>query len=139
MSIVLSVYSKSAFKEFVLPAINNDDTTIIVDKRLFRLHQDVVLKLEVIENRWMFAGNRYSISRGTEPYGREPLRNDDIFLVNTPYEEQLSITVSEQESSFCAYEKYLLKDGMAVTVGNKPESMIRYQYQKLVSRDHAVL
>lgn len=139
MSIVLSVYSKSAFKEFVLPAINNDDTTIIIDKDLFRLRQDVVLKLEVIENCWMFTDSRNSIARGSVPYNREQLRNDDIFLVNTPYEEQISITVSEQESSFCVYEKYLLTDGMAVTIGNRPESMIRYQYQKLVSRDHAVL
>ena len=37
MSVVLSVYSQSAYKEFVLPAIHNAETVLVIDRRVFHL------------------------------------------------------------------------------------------------------
>ena len=45
MSVVLSVYSEAAYKEYVLPAIRNEETTLIVDHVIFHLRQD-------FEHRW---------------------------------------------------------------------------------------
>ena len=139
MSVVLSVYSKSAFQEYVLPAVNNTDAAVLIDKGLFRLHQDVVLNLEILDGCWRFSGGDYGVFKGDKAYDGESLCHDDIFLIRTRYEEALSITVSFRQSSFCVYEKFYLADGSAVTIGNKAECMIRYQYQKLVSREHASL
>ena len=36
MSLVISVYAKEAFCDFLLPAVNNEDTQIILKKNILR-------------------------------------------------------------------------------------------------------
>ena len=54
MSFVLSIHSTKAFKEFLLPAVNNTDHSIILSNDIFMLDKDVELVMEVIDNRWHF-------------------------------------------------------------------------------------
>ena len=54
MSIVLSVYSKNAFKEFVLPAVNNTEVTLLLEHYIFQIRSDIQLKLEVLDGEWYF-------------------------------------------------------------------------------------
>lgn len=49
MSVVLMIYSRSACREFVLPALHNEEYSIKIDSEIFELYQDVSLHLE--ENR----------------------------------------------------------------------------------------
>ena len=49
MSVVLSVYSQSAYKEFVLPAIHNAETVLVIDRRVFHLKDSIELRLEEMD------------------------------------------------------------------------------------------
>lgn len=52
MSVILSVYSKDAFKEFLLPATDNADFTMTLDRELFALSENVDVSLEIIDGDW---------------------------------------------------------------------------------------
>ena len=52
MSIVLSVYSQVAFKEYLLPPLNNADHIITFHSNYFQLEKDVSLQLEVLDYCW---------------------------------------------------------------------------------------
>ena len=52
MSIILSAYVQNAFCEFLLPAVNNTDTQIVLKKNIFAFSEDVILELEVVEKEW---------------------------------------------------------------------------------------
>ena len=52
MSCILSIYCASAFKEYLMPAVKNADTSIMLSKSVFSLYDDVELPMENIENKW---------------------------------------------------------------------------------------
>ena len=47
MSTIITVYGRNAFKEFLLPAINNADTSIILAQNVFHLGKNLEILLEV--------------------------------------------------------------------------------------------
>ena len=47
MNIVLSVYSRNAYKEFVLPAVVNTRTTLVVRRDVFGLAENLNLNLNI--------------------------------------------------------------------------------------------
>ena len=61
MGFVLSVYSKNAFKEFVLPAVNNTEITLPLEHYIFQNRDDIGLKMEVIDGNWYFRNGEDSI------------------------------------------------------------------------------
>ena len=52
MGLVIAIYTKEAFKEYVLPAINNADYSLVMNKNIFNLRRDVRLEFEVISDVW---------------------------------------------------------------------------------------
>ena len=81
MSIVLSAYGQNAFCEFLLPAVNNTDTEIILKKEMFGFVEDLILNLEVVDKEWHIKDTeKYMV---TKQYGTEgaPLQNGDILTV----------------------------------------------------------
>ena len=63
MSVVLSVYTSSAFRDYLLPAVNNSNYDLILKGRIFALEEDIVLKLEIIDGAWSLLGSEeYSIA-----------------------------------------------------------------------------
>ena len=69
MSIVLSVYSKNAFKEFVLPAVNNTEVTLLLEHYIFQIRSDIQLKLEVLDGEWYFQDMEERIYANSKGYG----------------------------------------------------------------------
>lgn len=138
MSIVLSAYGQNAFCEFLLPAVNNTDTEIILKKEMFGFVEDLILNLEVVDKEWHIKDTeKYMV---TKQYGTEgaPLQNGDILTVKAD-EGQLSLIVRETECSFSVFSKYDLADISSLSIGSENTNHIVYQYQSLVSRHHAVL
>ena len=78
MSIVLSVYTKNAYKEFQLPASNNADYDIGISSQVFLLKEDLTLRLEAVEGKWRLRHSRaYTLEKESgDPY--DYLRSDDI-------------------------------------------------------------
>ena len=64
MSIVLSMYSMSAFREVVLMDRGNPKMQIMIEKKLFGLRRDVLLHLEKDEKRgWWLRPGDYRVSQ----------------------------------------------------------------------------
>ena len=107
MSLILSIHSPKAFQEFLLPAINNAEHSIILNKDVFALGSDVELQMEIIENHWHFLRTgKYRIENAvdrTDYFGID-LQDKDILTVLLPDGETVSVMVDETESSFRVFE-----------------------------------
>ena len=54
MGLVIAIYTKEAFKEYIFPAINNADYSLTLGKNTFNLRKDISLEFEVINDVWKF-------------------------------------------------------------------------------------
>ena len=54
MSFVLSVYSTRAFKEYLLPAVNNADYSLMLSGELFGLSENCEIRMEIMDGKWKF-------------------------------------------------------------------------------------
>lgn len=143
MSMLLSVYSTKAFREFLLPAVNNTENAIILDGDIFSLDTDIQLHMEVIENRWYFLlpDNSYTMEYTVshEKYSGDPLGDGDLLTMILPKQEYISLMVDETENSFKVFGKYDIRGIEEITVGSSEENDIVYNTRNLVSGKHAVL
>lgn len=143
MSIVLSAYSKSAFKEFVLPAVNNTEITLLLEHYVFQIQEDIALRLEVLDGEWHFQEIPERIHVGNVDYDGKTLENGDTYSLVTENSETLALMVQETESSFSVYSKFSLKGLEKISIGNQPDKMIAYSAYyggaQIVSGTHAEL
>lgn len=142
MSVVLSVYSQSAYKEFVLPAIHNAETVLTIDRKIFRLQEDLELHLEVVDQKWFALPSDSCKMEGKKGAEENPWFEDqDNFILKSAGGEVLSIIVQMKDTSFVSYSKYDLSDCQPITIGSDPESIIYYSYQyaghQYISQRHA--
>ena len=52
MSLVISVYSREAYREFLLPSINNADHSMVLHRSFFGLKEDLSIRLEILDGIW---------------------------------------------------------------------------------------
>lgn len=129
MSLVLSVYYRDAFREFLLPAVDNADYGVILPKDVFGLAEDYELKLEILSGVWRLRQGKY---RG------KALRDGEVLRIPAGG-RSLSVLVREVAGRIHSYRKYRLGDRETVTVGKGAENDICYDFRNLVSRRHAVI
>lgn len=144
MSVVLSVYSKSAFKEFVLPAVNNTEITLSLEQSVFQIWEDIELRLEVINGSWYFQEDRKErIHINENDYDGKALADQDTYTLVTQRDEILAILVKIVESSFHIYTKYSLEEISKISIGNKQRKTISYSAYyggvQIISENHAEL
>ncbi len=141
MSIVLSVYSKNAFKEFVLPAVNNTETTLMLEHYIFQIRGDIEIKLEVLDGKWYFQDMEERIYANHKGYGGKFLEDQDTYTLISKYKEELAIMVRVVESSFNVYDKFSLKGINRVTIGAGMENAMAYSAfyggAQIISGKHA--
>lgn len=138
MSIVVSIYTNSAFWDYLLPAVNNTNYDLILKGSVFNLEDDIVLNLEIVDGSWnLLKSDEYRIA-GVENK-RKKLENGDIFNLETSCHESISCMVKETEESFCVFEKYDLSDISKLTIGSAEDNDIQYQSATFVSKHHATL
>ena len=148
MSIVITVYSKSAFKEFVLPVGSNRRLALRLESRKFRIEEDVAVLLENIGGNWRFISSdevnqlKLPICR-IESYNGYDLKEGDSLSLRTRYGERLALMVREKEKPFIAYKKYDLKDIVKLSVGSGDDCDIKYSFlisdREVISSLHAVM
>lgn len=64
MGYKLLIYNRNAYKEYLLPAVNNADYKIHLERNLYDFSEDAELWLEVIDLSWHFVfSEKYSIVR----------------------------------------------------------------------------
>ncbi len=142
MSMILSVHSTKAFREFLLPAVNNTENSIILDNEIFSLDKDLELKMEIIENSWHFVYSENYIILDTvsrQEYFGIGLKDGDLLSIILPGREQISIMADETENSFKVYEKYDISTIRELRIGKNKNNDIVYDTRRLVSGEHALI
>lgn len=139
MSYILSIYSRHAFKECLLPAINNADYGISIEKELFGLAEDYEISMEIIDEKWRFSENQQGQLYYTalkQVYKGEDIKHGDVLSLSIGLDEQISIIVKETNKSFSVYEKYDISNMSEVSFGNSEDNHFWYENLGLVSKSH---
>lgn len=143
MSFVVSLYSVRAFKDYLLPAIDNSDYSLMISSDLFGLSNDFEIPMEIMDGRWKFVPKRgctIYYAQSKKPYDESPLQDGDILYATISYSEKISILIKQVETSFSVYKKYSLQNTLAITIGAGDSTTFSYNYLNLVSNGvHATI
>ena len=138
--IVLSVYTKTVYRELRLPVINDSDYSQVLHSDYFGISQDIVLELEVINNAWKIKGtDHYYVMREGYRYDDYSLVNNDVFMIYTENKETLTVIVREIQYPLAVFDKYDLTYCNQISIGKREDMDICYDYLGLVSREHTVI
>lgn len=141
MSYILSVYSISAFKEFLLPAIDNADSAVVVSKSVFALEQEITLWLEVLDGQWYIKNKdlpiAYRVSR--KKYMGQALCDGDLLTITLCEGQILNIIVKVVKDAFLVYKKYDIRDMDFLSIGRSSSCDIRYDIHNLISGEHGLI
>lgn len=138
MGFIISVYTNEAFREYILPAINNADYPIVLDKSDFNLPRDVSIEFEVINEAWRIKPSRdYRIYlERQEIRETTALSDSQIFRILTYNRRQLILLVRKSDQIFSPYRKYDLRQMSQITIGEEENCLIRCQTQGMIARIH---
>ena len=141
MSVVLSIYGENVLKEFVLPAIHNAETSLVLDRKTFGLYDNLEISLENVDRKWSFLqGAGYRITKNADGSEACALEDQANYVLETKSGKKLFIIVQMKKTAFQVYEKYDLSSVSAITVGSHPDSIIYYSYSysgsQYVSKNH---
>lgn len=140
MSYILSVYSTKAFKEHLMPAIDNADYSIIVQSDLFGLSGDVEIVMEIIDGQWKILPSdayRFIYTVSKEKYEGVALKDGDVLTGTLSKGDPISIVVRETDSSFAVCKKYSLHSISEISIGKSPQNIFCYNNLNLISNEHA--
>ena len=145
MSYRLSIYSQKGFKEYLLPAIDNSDYSIVIGSEMFGLRRDIELPLEILDGKWRInhmPGTKIDyVQRGNgeggDKYDNEYLRDNDILLIEISEGSKVSVVVKESSEYFSIYKKYVIMEGSSFSIGRDSSNTFCYSNLGLVSGTHA--
>lgn len=138
MSMLMSVYSKNVFKEYLLPAINNTDYAIIFHSDFFRIEEDIRLNMEVIDNLWKIKETEdFQVYRFDRICFGSSLDAGDVLRVVTRSKEEIYIFLQQVTDSFHGFSKYRLDGVNEITIGSSKDNDIIFNYLGMVSKAHA--
>lgn len=142
MGYVLTIYSKNAYKEYLLPAVMNANYSIVLHKDLFLLPEDIVLDLENVDGAWKIlrGGNITLIYTDSKEdvFGRI-LENGDVCSGTLRGGEQITILVKITDQFFNVFNKFRLDSTASLSIGSTAENTICYDFMHVVSKVHAVI
>ena len=142
MSFVLSLYSTRAFKEYLLPAVNNADYSLMIQSELFGLREDCEIRMEIMDGKWRFVpSTKYHIfyTATKISYTGETLQDGDILTASLYNGEQISVVIMESSDFFTVYDKFSLSNIDRITIGKNSNNIFCYNYLNLVSGLHATI
>lgn len=139
MGLVIEVYTQGAFKEYVMPAINNADYSIVLNKNYFDLSQDIRMDFEIINQVWKVrAGTGYRIYSGDMELQEDmTLEGSEMLRILTEDRKQINLIVKTRSEVFVPYMKYDISREGCITIGQDDKNMIKYDYQQIISKEHA--
>lgn len=136
MNTVLSFYTANAYKEFVLPNINNANYTLILEKKVFSLSKDITVTFDIIENEWrLLSGKDYTVKNKKGYSENASLRNGSSLDMTIFDGTNIRISVSESDKDVLHSEKYLIRKN-TISIGSSSENDIVCK-NSFVSQHHA--
>ncbi len=142
MNVILSAYSTDAFKEYQLPSFNNADYSITFRSDFFHLKRNLILNLEVMDEVWSIKNDIHYTIWVNDKICKETvkeIKGNDVIRVHTEDGKDIALIVKYVPSLFHAYTKFSLSGVNQITIGENSENDISYNYNQLVSHNHAAL
>src|SRR5699024_6374439 len=127
MNIVLSVYSRNAYKEFVLPAVVNTRTTLVVRRDVFGLAENLNLNLENEDGIWFFAQDNNPGLVDPQNRERHELRDGDHFLYQSNGQTLVYLVVEYTAHRFESFQRYRLTNNQ-IEIGINPGCALQYSF-----------
>lgn len=137
MSIILSAYVPSTFRQYLLPSVNNSDYRIVLKRLVYNLPADLDLQLENIENKWYLRESEAYKIIATKGNDDLSLDDGDIYTIQTKDMINIPIIVCDTPYIFKVARKFNISGLATITIGDDSTNLISYQYSSLVSKHHA--
>ena len=137
---LIMVFKGAAFKEYVLPNVDNIDYSVVLDKNLFGLRKDIELHLENKMKTWYIkSGDDYSLSVSELVEDQTELCDEKLIDILTENSDILNILSINSPNRFMVFDKFRLNDSITITVGSSSDNIIKYHLMNLVSSSHCRL
>lgn len=124
MNIVISVFSEKAYKEIVLPSVNNTDYSVPLAKNIFQINEDIILKFDVIEHNWrILSDSAYTLRQSNDELKEIDLTDGSRFEIISTDGATIGVTVAYKSTEILKTNKYLLKND-CITIGSSEKNDI---------------
>lgn len=136
MNTVLSIFTAKAYKEFILPNINNSNYTLVLEKNIYSLSQDISVNFDIIENSWrLLSGKGYVVRDKNKTVENMPVVNGARLEIVTFDGNAIQIAVSRSDRNVLSGKKYLMRKNL-ITIGSAEGNDIVCK-NSFVSHNHA--
>lgn len=136
MNTVISVYTAKAYKEFVLPNINNSNYSVILEKDVYSLSKDIVINFDIIENVWrILSGKAYNIKKDSDYIDFAEVKNGLNIDIVTDDGTVLCVSAFEGEQNVLHSKKFLIRKN-SISIGSADDNDIICK-NSFVSAHHA--
>ena len=138
MSVILSIYTVSEFKEYFLPTINNSNYKLVLDRELFGIQEDFNLDLEVIDDNWFIRKTAFNVGVFKNYEFSKPLFEGQLikFMIG---KKVFTILINIVDKRLDNTKKVSLANLSQITIGSTENNDVQYSGYRLVSKSHAVL
>lgn len=139
MKTVIMAWARHGFHEFFLPGIHNADHQIRLEKEMFRLQEDLELKLEIMDEIWRIRPDDAYTFRNEWKPGQDELGDNSLFtLIPAHGDVRISLMIVQWRTAKIGCKKYNISELGGFSVGSGEDNEIRYTFQNYISRTHAV-
>ncbi len=134
---ILMIYQKDSFKEYLLPNVNNTNYSILLEKEIFHLKKNIELCLDITQNQWSIQESpQYTVVSEGKVYKAKKIVPEEILHIKTEGKEQLEGIAVEHTPVFPVFKKYDISRMVEITIGKDRGNMVSYQFMNLVSQSH---
>ena len=135
---IIMMFRTNAYKEMILPNLDNTDYRIFVDKKLFDVYHSLYLKLEIINRKWRINADEkaYSLIHHKQTCDFVELSGGEIITVRTVDDDVIKCITFDNEMTLEPYIKLDIIRCPRLTVGKAEGNSIRYGFMNLVSMNH---
>lgn len=137
---ILMIYKSEVFKEYILPNTDNEDYSILLEKELFNMKDNIELQLDITDKHWkIYDSVDYQMFCNGETLSNILLEDGLIINFKTASGERFQGIVVEAEQVFHVTKKYDVTNLVNISIGKDQTNLISYQCMELISKNHGAL
>ena len=135
---IIMLFQKDAFKEILLPNVDNTDYKIFIDKKDFNIKKSFHLMFEVIDRKWRIKAEdkSYQLIHHKLTLDTVEISGEEIVTIKTVYGEIIKGITFDSEFSLASYQKYDLIKTNEINIGKAEDNTIVYEFMNLISKSH---
>lgn len=138
IAMIIMLFQKDAFKEILLPNVDNTDYKIFIDKKDFNIKKSFHLMFEVIDRKWRIKAEdkSYQLIHHKLTLDTVEISGEEIVTIKTVYGEIIKGITFDSEFSLASYQKYDLIKTNEINIGKAEDNTIVYEFMNLISKSH---